>query len=145
MSEFQHAVFQFDVKTLVMVGDSPRIFESLADAERYCRESIAANPALGYRILDHEGKTAGTVADDQLYAKHHGQPAAKRNLWVGAALLAAGAASVGLDAWLGWRLVFGVLLGIRFLWAGCVKTIEGVTSLRRERLTTRNQELETRN
>jgi hypothetical protein len=47
-------------------------------------------------------------------------------------LLMAGASSIALDAWLGWRLVFGVLLGVRFLWAGCVKTIDGVTFLMRD-------------
>ena len=139
MSESQYAVFRFDVKTMVMADDAPLIFDSLPDAERHCRENIAATPALGYRILDHTGKTVRTFSDDQIFEKHHGRPAAKRNVLLGSALLVAGAGSVALDAWLGWRLVFGVLLGVRLLWAGTVKTIDGVTFLWRD------QKLEIRN
>ena len=131
MSDSQYAVFRFDVKTIVMADDTPLIFDTLPDAERHCRENIAVTPALGCRILDHTGKTVRTFSDDQIYDKHHGRPAAKRNVVLGSALLIAGVSSVALDAWLGWRLVFGVLLGVRLLWAGTVKTIDGVTFLMR--------------
>jgi hypothetical protein len=133
MSDSQYAVFRFDVKSMVMAEGGPRIFDTLADAERYCQENITSNTSLGCRILDHTGKTVRTFSDDQVYDKHHGRPAAKRNVWVGSALLIAGVSSVALDAWLGWRLVFGVLLGVRLLWAGCVKTIDGVAFLMRSR------------
>jgi len=132
MSESQYAVFRFDVKTMVMDGDAPLIFNSFADAERDCQENVAANPAVGCRILDRTGKTVRTFSDERLYDQHHGRPAAKRNVLLGSALLAAGVSSVALDAWLGWRLVFGVLLGVRLLWAGCVKTIDGVSFLMRD-------------
>jgi hypothetical protein len=131
MSETQYAVFRFDVKSMVMADDTPLIFDTLVDAEGHCQENIAATPALGCRILDHAGKTVRTFSDDQVYDKHHGRPAANRNVLLGSALLVAGAGSVALDAWLGWRLVFGVLLGVRLLWAGTVKTIDGVTFLMR--------------
>jgi hypothetical protein len=111
MSESQYAVFRFDVKSMVMADDTPLIFDTLPDAERHCQENITATPALGCRILDHSGKTVRTFSDDQIYDKHHGRPAAKRN---------------------GWRLVFGVLLGVRLLWAGTVKTIDGVSYLMRD-------------
>ena len=133
MSESQYAVFHFDVKTMVMGEGAPRIFPSLPDAEKHCQENIAANPAQGCRILDHTGKTVRTYSDDQLYDKHHGRPAAKRTLVFGIAFLIAGIGSVALDAWLGWRLVFGVLLGVRFLWVGCVKTIDGASALMSDR------------
>jgi len=132
MSESQYAVFRFDVKTMVMADDTPLIFDTLADAERHCGENIAALPALGCRILDHTGKTVRTFSDDQIYDQHHGRPAAKRNVVLGSALLIAGVSSVALDAWLGWRLVFGVLLGVRLLWAGTVKTIDGASYLMRD-------------
>jgi hypothetical protein len=132
MSESQYAVFRFDVKSMVMVEDAPLVFNALGEAERYCRENIAATASLGCRILDHTGKTVQTFSDQQIYDKHHGRPAAKRNVLLGSALLVAGASSIALDAWLGWRLVFGVLLGVRFLWAGCVKTIDGATFLMRD-------------
>jgi hypothetical protein len=132
MSESQYAVFRFDVKSMVSADDTPRIFDTLADAERHCQENIAATPALGCRILDHTGKTVRTFSDDQIYDKHHGRPAAKRNVLLGSALLVAGVGSVALDAWLGWRLVFGVLLGVRLLWAGTVKTIDGASYLMRD-------------
>jgi hypothetical protein len=132
MSESQYAVFRFDVKTMVMDGDAPLIFDNFRDAERHSQENIVANPAVGCRILDRTGKTVRTFSDEQLYDQHHGRPAAKRNVLLGSALLAAGVGSVALDAWLGWRLVFGVLLGVRFLWAGCVKTIDGVSFLMRD-------------
>ena len=132
MSESQYAVFRFDVKTMVMADDAHLIFDSLPDAERHCQANIKATPALGCRILDHSGKTVRTFSDDQFYDQHHGRPAAKRNVLLGSVFLMAGVSSVALDAWLGWRLVFGVLLGVRLLWAGCVKTIDGVTFLMRE-------------
>ncbi len=132
MSDSQYAVFRFDVKAMVMADDTPLIFDTLPDAERHCRENIAGTPALGCRILDHTGKTVRTFSDDQIYDQHHGRPAAKRNVVLGSALLIAGISSVALDAWLGWRLVFGVLLGVRLLWAGTVKTIDGVTFLMRK-------------
>jgi hypothetical protein len=130
MSDSQYAVFRFDVKTMVMSEGAPLIFTALADAERFCQENIAANPAVGCRILDHAGKTVRTFSDVQIYDKHHGRPAAKRDVVLGVAFLIAGVGSVALDAWLGWRLVFGVLLGVRFLWVGCVKTMDGVVTLR---------------
>jgi hypothetical protein len=132
MSESQYAVFLFDVKTMVMADSTPLIFDTLADAERHCGENIAATPALGCRILDHTGKTVRTFSDNQIYDQHHGRPAAKRNVVLGSALLIAGVSSVALDAWLGWRLVFGVLLGVRLLWAGTVKTIDGASYLMRD-------------
>jgi hypothetical protein len=132
MSESQYAVFRFDVKTMVMADDTPLIFDTLADAERHCGENIAAMSALGCRILDHTGKTVRTFSDDQIYDQHHGRPAAKRNVVLGSAFLIAGVSSVALDAWLGWRLVFGVLLGVRLLWAGTVKTIDGASYLMRD-------------
>ena len=141
MSQFQYAVFRFDVKTMVMAEGAPLIFDTLPEAERHCQENIDANPVMGCRILDHTGKTVRTFSDDKIYDQHHGRPAAKRNVLLGSVLLVAGAGSVALDAWLGWRLVFGVLLGVRLLWAGTVKTIDGATFLMRE---TRSQELETR-
>jgi hypothetical protein len=144
MSDSQYAVFHFDVKTMVMADGALRIFDTFPDAERHCRDNIVARPALGCRILDHNGKTVRTFSDDQLYEKHHGRPAAKRNVLLGSALLVVGATSVALDAWLGWRLVFGVLLGVRFLWAGCVKTMDGVTFLMRDREFP-HEKLETRN
>ena len=60
MSESQHAVFRFNVKTMVMADDTPLIFDTLPDAERHCQENIAATPALGCRILDHFGKKIRT-------------------------------------------------------------------------------------
>jgi len=132
MSESQYAVFRFDVKSMVMADGTPLIFDTLADAERHCGENIAAMPALGCRILDHTGKTVRTFSDDQIYDQHHGRPAAKRNVVLGSAFLIAGVSSVALDAWLGWRLVFGVLLGVRLLWAGTVKTIDGASYLMRD-------------
>ena len=137
MSDSQYAVFHFDVKTMTMReaqgNDAPLIFNSLEEAERYCQDKIAALPTLGCRILDHAGAVVRTFANDQVYQKHHGHPAAKRSLLIGIACLLAGASGVALDAWLGWRLVFGVVLGIRFLWTGTMKTAEGVSSLMAER------------
>lgn len=146
MSESQYTVFRFDVKTMIMADGpgGPLIFDTLTEAEKYCKENIVADPALGCRILDHAGKTVRTFSDDQLYNQHHGRPAAKRNVLLGSIFLIGGASSVALDAWLGWRLVFGVLLGVRLLWAGCVKTIDGVTFLMRDRATG-ELETETRN
>jgi hypothetical protein len=52
---------------------------------------------------------------------------------IGSACLLAGVGGVALDAWLEWRLTFGVLLGARFLWVGSVKLSEGIAGLMDER------------
>jgi len=43
----------------------------------------------------------------------------------------AGVGLISLDVWLGFRLIFGVFLGVRFLWVAAVKLIDGVTGLKR--------------
>ena len=137
MTDSQYAVFHFDVKTMSMrdaEGAAPQdqyaclIFDSITDAERYCQEKIAGTPALGCRIYSHEGAVVGTFVDDQVYTQHHGQPAARRNLLVGGACLAVGVSCVAVDAWFGWSLIIGVVLGLRFIWVGTVKTAEGIAA-----------------
>ena len=129
MTDSQFAVFHFDVKSMTMRGGEPLVFDSFAAAESHCRQQIAAEPSTGCRIYDHAGAIAGTFSDDHLYEKHHGRPAAKRSLVIGSVCLAAGIGGVVLDAWLGWRLTLGVLLGARFLWVGTVKFSEGIAAL----------------
>src|ERR1700680_3145593 len=100
MTESQCAVFHFDVKTMSMQdSEAPLIFESLADAERYSQDKIAAKPWLGYRIYDRDGKIVGTFADMQVYERFHGQPAVKRSLLVGMVCLVTGAGLISLDVW----------------------------------------------
>ena len=106
-------------------NDSPLIFDTLDKARSYSEQKIAATPALGCRIYDCNGRAAESFSNPQIYDRHHGLPAAKRNLALGALCLLTGAAAVALDASLNWRLIFGVLLGIRFLWMGTVKVIDG--------------------
>ena len=105
-------------------NDSPLIFDTLDKARSYSEQKIAATP-LGCRIYDYKGRGLESLSNPQIYHRHHGLPAAKRNLALGALCLLTGAAGVALDASLNWRLIFGVLLGIRFLWAGTVKMIDG--------------------
>lgn len=73
MTDSQFAVFHFDVKTMVMSGDTLMIFDNLADAERHCQSKIAATPALGCRIYNNQGSIVRTFSDDRLFAKHHGR------------------------------------------------------------------------
>jgi hypothetical protein len=128
MTESQYAVFHFDVKSMCTQGaESPLIFESRADAERYSHEKIAAAPGLGFRIYDRDGRIVGTFTDTQVYERFHGHPAARRSLLVGIACLLVGLGFIGLDVWFGLRLIFGVFLGVRFLWVAAVKIIDGVT------------------
>jgi hypothetical protein len=136
MSPDQHAVFHFDVKTMLMrdaegqflsaENDSPLIFNTLDQTRSYSQQKIAATPALGCRIYDHKGRAVGSFSNSEIYDRHHGLPAAKRNVALGAICLLTGAGGVALDASLKWRLTFGVLLGIRFLWVGAVKMIDGI-------------------
>jgi hypothetical protein len=136
MTDSQYAVFHFDVKTMSMRDaqgqaapqdkDACLIFQSLEDAERYCQEKIADTPAFGCRIYGHDGTVARTFVDDGVYGKYHGRPAARRNLVVGGVCLAVGATCVAVDAWSGWSLIIGVVLGLRFLWVGTVKLAEGI-------------------
>jgi hypothetical protein len=139
MTDAQCAVFHFDVKTMTMRDAqglaAPAdqyacvIFDSIADAERYCRGKIAGTPILGCRIYSHEGTVLGTLVDDAVYTQHHGQPAARRNLWVGGACLATGVTCVAVDAWSGWSLIVGVLLGLRFVWVGTMKLADGIAGM----------------
>ena len=133
MSDSQYAVFHFDVKTMSMAGDATLIFDSLREAESHCRAKVASNKTLGCRILNHEGQIVQTFTDAEIYGQHHGRPAAKRNVLIGAACLVAGASAVGVDAWLEWRLILGVLIGVRFLWVGTVRMAEGISGLMDER------------
>ena len=135
MTESQYAIFHFDVKTMTMseASDIPLIIDGLDAATSYCQQKIADNPAIGCRIYDHDGKVVQTFSDDELYQKAHGRPAAKRSVIIGSACLLAGVGGVALDAWLEWRLTFGVLLGARFLWVGSVKLSEGIAGLMDER------------
>ena len=143
MTESQYAVFHFDVKTMSMRdalgkplaagNDAPLIIDGLDAATLYCRQKIVDIPAVGCRILDRDGKIVQTFSDDEIYRKSHGRPAAKRSVIIGSACLAAGVGGVALDAWLEWRLTFGVLLGARFLWVGSVKLSEGIAGLMDER------------
>lgn len=143
MRESDYAVFHFDVKTMSMRdaqgdyltsgNDTPLVFETLAAAEQYCRRKISTTPALGCRIYDHHGQVVQTFSDEQIYDRHYGLPAAKRNLALGSACLIAGVGGVALDAWLHWRLTFGVLLGVRFLWVGTVRMMDGIAVWKAER------------
>jgi hypothetical protein len=134
MTESQYAVFHFDVKSMCAQGpESPLLFESLAEAERYSQEKIAAAPGLGCRIYDRDGRIVGTFADTQVYERFHGQPSAKPSLLVGSACLLAGVGFISLDVWYGLRLIFGVLLGVRFLWVAGVKLIDGASGVAHNR------------
>jgi len=139
MTESQCAVFHFDVKTMSArdaegrmaspPNDAPLMFASLAEAENYAKQKIAAIPGLGCRIYDRDGKTLGTFTDTHVYEQFHGLPAAKRNLIVGTVCLVVGAGLVSLDAWLGFRLIVGVLLGVRFLWTAAIRLMDGFAGL----------------
>jgi hypothetical protein len=138
LSPDQFAVFHFDVKTMSMRdaegnfltsgNDTPLIFATLPEAQDYCRRRTAEKPALGCRILDYQGKVVQSFSDAETYDRHHGRPAAKRNIAVGTACLIAGACSVALDAWFGWRLILGVLLGMRFMWVGASRLMDGIAT-----------------
>jgi hypothetical protein len=145
MAPTRYALFHFDVKTMSMrdadgnflssANDAPLIFDNLDEAKRYSEAKIAATPELGCRIYDYQGQAVQTLSNHQLYDRYHGLPAAKRSLVIGALCLLAGVAGVTLDAKLGWRLIFGVLLGVRFLWVGTVKLIDGFSAWSAERPT----------
>ena len=132
MTDSQCAVFHFDVKTM-SARDALVILDSLAEAERYSKHKIASTPGLGCRIYDRDGKILRTFIDPQVYERFHGQPAAKRSLLVGMLCLIAGVGFISLDVWMGLRLIFGVLLGVRLLWAAAVNLIDGATALRLNR------------
>jgi hypothetical protein len=134
MTDSQYAVFRFDVKTMAMRegDDVPLIFDSLAEAECFAHDTVAATPGLGCRICDRDGKAVGTFNNTEVYERFHGQPAAKRSLLVGSACLVAGIALVSLDVHFRLRLILPFFLGVRFLWVAGVKLIDGVTSLKRE-------------
>ena len=83
MSDSQYAIFHFDVKSIVMVEGELLIFNSLPNAERHCQENINANPALGCRILDHNGKTVRTLSGNQVYDRiTDGLPQSEMHCWV---------------------------------------------------------------
>ena len=120
MQETQYGVFHFDVATMSMrdaqgnyltsENDAPLIFNSLEEARDYSQQKIAATPALGCRIYDHRGQAIESFSNAQIYDRHHGRPAAKRDIAIGSACLIASIAGVALDAWREWSLTFGVIL-----------------------------------
>ena len=135
MSSSQYAVFHFDIKTMSMCTpngkdlsgeDAPLIFNTLEEARVYSEDNIAVTPALGCRVYNHQGESVASFCNPETYDRHHGLPAAKRNLAIGSACLAAGFGAVALDAWFKWRLIVGVLLGIRLLLAGCTRMMDGI-------------------
>jgi hypothetical protein len=139
MTDTQCAVFHFDVKTMSArdaegrespASNAPLIFDSQAEAERYSKDKIATGLGLGCRIYDRDGKILETFADTQVYERFHGQPAAKRSLLMGMVCLVVGVALISLDVSMGYRLIFGVFLGVRFLWAAAIKLIDGATGLK---------------
>jgi hypothetical protein len=122
MTDSQYAVFHFDVKTMCMRdAEAPLILDGLAQAERYSKDKVAASPGLGCRVYNRDGAIVRTFTNAEVYERFHGQPAAKRNVLVGIACLIAGVAFIGLDVWRGFSLIFGVFLGVRFLWVAAVK------------------------
>ena len=142
LEDSQYAVFHFDVKTMslrdadgnyVSSNNAPLVFDSRAAAEAYCRAKIAVNLAMGCRIYDHQGHAVQSFSNEAVYDRHHGVPAAKRSLWIGIACLLVRIGGVSLDAWMGWRLVFGVILGVRFLWTGTAKVADGIAGLKAAR------------
>jgi hypothetical protein len=43
-----------------------------------------------------------------------------------------------VDAWSGWSLIIGVVLGLRFVWVGTVKMAEGIAAtIENKRVTNR--------
>ena len=137
MSPSQYAVFHFDIETMSMrnaqgeylsAEEPPLIFSTLDEARAYSTEKVAITPKLGCRIYNHRGETVESFSNPDVYNQHHGLPAAKRNLAIGAVCLATGFGAVALDASLKWRLMIGVVLGVRLVWAGCTKTIDGLAA-----------------
>ena len=49
---------------------------------------------------------------------------------MGTVCLVAGVGLISLDVWMGFRLILGVLLGVRFLWIAAIKLIDGATGLK---------------
>jgi hypothetical protein len=142
MRESQYAVFHFDIKTMSMRdaqgnylspdNDAPLIFDSLDDARSYAQHEIARKPALGCRIYDRQGRVVESFSNPEIYDRHHGVPAARRNVAIGAVCLLVGAGAIALDASLNWRLIFGVVFGIRFVWVGCVRLMDGFAGWKAE-------------
>ncbi len=132
MTDSQYAVFPFDVKTMMAREGQPLIFDSLAEAERYSKDKVAGNPDIGFQIRECNGKLVATVNDPALYERFHGQPAARRSIWIGLANLVAGLILIGIDVRFGLRLILPFLLGFRFVWVAAVKLIEGYSALKTE-------------
>ena len=140
MTDSQCAVLHFDVKTMSArdaggressSSNLPLIFDNLADAERYAKDKVAAMPTLGCRIYDRDGKVLATLADGQVTQRFHGQPAARRSLLWGMLLLLVGVGLISLDVRMGYRLIFGVFLGVRVLWTAAFKLIDGIGGWKR--------------
>ena len=142
MTDGQYAVFHFDIKTMSLrdaegnflspPNDGPLVFNSLDAARSYSQRKIATTPALGCRIYDHHGQVVESFSNADVYDRHHGLPAAKRNLAIGAVCLVAGIGGIALDASFNWRLIFGVVIGIRCVWVGAVKLMDGFAGWRAE-------------
>jgi hypothetical protein len=80
-------------------AEAPLILDGLAQAERYSKDKVAASAELGCHAYNRDGAIVETFTNTEVYERFHGQPAAKRNLWVDSACLVAGVAFISLDVW----------------------------------------------
>jgi hypothetical protein len=143
MKDSQFAVFHYDYQTGTWrtaqgtYSKSPEeetvlLFDSLAEAEAYCREQVEKVPSVFCRIYDRRGTAEGEVKaiySRKIAAKILGPKAARKKLTHGALLLLASGLCVLVDWRLGGPVILGVVVGSKFLTSGIMRVVEGFSGL----------------
>ena len=106
------------------------VFDSLADAQRYCQWKAQENPKLGCTIYDDRWKIADQILSTQHLENVKRANAPRRQLLIGTLFLISGSALVWADARRDWMLIIGFLIGARLAVGGVVQIVLGLNGLR---------------
>lgn len=103
------------------VPDTCLIFDSLDEAEKYCRSIVREAPRLRCLIFDHRGKAAPPAAvfvSPAFAGTLDSEAKGRRLMWAGAALIVLSLPLFWFDWRADWRLILPTVIGVQFIVAG---------------------------
>ena len=143
----QFAVCHFDYKTgtwrtaqgsysAFPEQETVLIFETLDEAQHYCREYVLRHPKLFCRVYDSRGTAEGlveTIYPPAIAAAIRGPASGRRHLGRGFLQLTTSALCVYVD----WRItgivILGAVVGSKFLFSGLNSIVQGVDAIVKSR------------
>jgi hypothetical protein len=130
----QYAVFLFDARSHAPRGPAGdeagaiALCDGLTEALAFARETVAARPAIGCEIYDHEGKAkqpVEVVYNEQVRRKYHSLSWAKRETLGGTVLFFGGASLAAYDAMRGMAWIWGYIIGLKLMVIGTALLVRG--------------------